>query len=146
MKPPVPEELMAANKELQPEGMMFVGDQGKIIGGFHGENPQIIPEAKMRAYGEAKKLPTRLARSHGAPRGGAGRRARRPGSKAFKGGPPTYGDFLLAGPISDMVNLAAISLRIGGKRLLWDAAAATITNLPDANKYLTRECRAGWAI
>ena len=38
----------------------------------------------------------------------------------------------------------AISYRMGGKKLLWDAAAAKITNLPEANKYLTREYRKGW--
>jgi hypothetical protein len=65
---------------------------------------------------------------------------------AFKGGPRTYGDFLLAGPICDAVNLAAISLRLGGRRLLWDATAATITNVPEANALLTREYRAGWQI
>jgi hypothetical protein len=39
-----------------------------------------------------------------------------------------------------------ISLRLGGKRLLWDATNAKITNLPDANKYLTREYRKGWEL
>ncbi|MBP7571678.1 MAG: gfo/Idh/MocA family oxidoreductase, partial [Acidobacteria bacterium] len=65
---------------------------------------------------------------------------------AFKGGPASYGDFLLGGAISDAFNLAAISLRLGGRRLLWDAKAATITNVPEANKYLTREYRRGWEI
>ena len=59
--------------------------------------------------------------------------------EAFKGGPRSYGDFQLAGPICDAVNLAAISLRLGGRRLLWDAAAAKITNVPEANAFLTRE-------
>ena len=31
------------------------------------------------------------------------------------------------------MNLAAISLRLGGRRLLWDSAAAKITNIPEAN-------------
>ena len=37
IKPPVPEELMAEARELAEEGMMFVGDQGKILGGFRSE-------------------------------------------------------------------------------------------------------------
>ena len=45
------------------------------------------------------------------------------------------------GPICDAVNLASISLRLGGRRLLWDSAAAKITNVPEANKLLTREYR-----
>src|ERR1043165_6777201 len=57
MKPPTPEELEYDRKELPPEGMMFVGDQGKILAGFRGETPQIIPERKMREYHVAKNLP-----------------------------------------------------------------------------------------
>ena len=65
---------------------------------------------------------------------------------AFKGGKPTYGDFLLAGPISDAFNLGAVSLRLGGRRLLFDAANMRVTNLPEANKYLLREYRTGWEL
>jgi hypothetical protein len=66
--------------------------------------------------------------------------------KAFKGGEPTCGDFLLAGPISEAFNLGAVSLRLGGKRLLWDAANMKVTNLPAANKFLVREYRKGWEL
>jgi hypothetical protein len=65
---------------------------------------------------------------------------------AARGGKPTYGDFLLARPISDAFNLAAVSLRLGGKRLQFDAAGGRITNLPDANRYLGREYRKGWEL
>src|SRR3954464_8453126 len=50
IKPPVPDELLAENKELEEEGMLFVGDKGKILGGFRAENSQVIPESKARAY------------------------------------------------------------------------------------------------
>lgn len=141
IKPPVPDELMAQGKELEEEGMLFVGDTGKILGGFRCENPQLIPEPKMRAYRAERNLPDSSA---------GGRQGRdRSGREsawvtAFKGGATSYGDFRLAGPISEAVNLAAVSLRLGGRRILWDAASAKITNLPEANRFLTREYRAGW--
>jgi hypothetical protein len=65
---------------------------------------------------------------------------------AFRSGKSTYGSFLLAGPISDAFNLGAISLRLGGKRLRFDAAAMKITNAPEANRYLVREYRKGWEL
>lgn len=40
----------------------------------------------------------------------------------------------------------AVSLRLGGKRLVWDATAGRITNLESANKNLTREYRKGWEL
>jgi len=150
IKPPAPEELMAENKELAEEGMLYVGDKGKILAGFRSDNPQLVPEAKMRAYRTEYNLPEPESRQPGAVR----RQGERPGPSprdvawitAFKGGPASYGDFLLAGPICDAVNLAAISLRLGGRRLLWDSAKARITNIPEANKLLTREYREGWAL
>ena len=78
--------------------------------------------------------------------GAGGARSRRNAAwiTAFKGGPAKgYGDFSLAGPISDTVNLAAISLRLGGRRLLWDSAGGKITNIADANRFLTMIARAG---
>jgi len=148
IKPPVPEELISENKELAEEGMMFIGDKGKILAGFHGENPQLIPEARMRLYRTANHLPEPASREPGGGgRQSGGRSAREAAwTAAFKGGPASYGDFLLAGPISDAVNLASISLRLGGRRLLWDSASAKITNIPEANKLLTREYRRGWEL
>jgi hypothetical protein len=127
---------------------MFVGDGGKILGGFRGESPQLIPDARMRAYRRANNLPEPAPRQ----RGGGGRQGGDPSMRnaawiaAFKGGPASYGDFLRAGPISDAVNLACISLRLGGRRLLWDSAGAKITNIPEANEFLTRDYRRGWEI
>ena len=148
IKPPVPEELMAENKELAEEGMLFVGDKGKILGGFRGENPQLIPEAKMRAYRTANNLPEPAATeaAAGAPAGRARPRAMPPGSRRSRAARPATAISCWRGPICDAVNLAAISLRLGGRRLLWDAAAAKITNIPEANKFLTREYRPGWEI
>ena len=134
MKPPTPEELDRDNKELPAEGMMFIGDKGKILAGFRGEDPRIIPEEKMRAYQGAKPPPTSRRDALGA------------WVAACKGGPPTYGDFLLAGPISDAFNLGAVSLRLGGRRLLFDAANARITNLSEANNHLVRSYRKGWEL
>ena len=146
VKPPVPEELMADNQELPEEGMLFVGDRGKVLGGFRGENARLITEARSRADRAANDQPEP---AKGQRRGG--RQGGDPSARnaawvvAFKGGPASYGDFTLAGPISDAINLAAVSLRLGGRRLLWDAAGGRITNIPEANRLLTRDYRPGWA-
>jgi hypothetical protein len=143
MRPPTPEELVAENKELSAEGMMFVGDKGKILADFRGENPRIIAGSKLREDQASNKQPAadRQVRS------GRGRRdAGALWAAACKGGPPTYGDFLLAGPISDAFNLGAVSLRLGGKRLLFNAATGKVTNVAEANKLLTREYRPGWEL
>jgi hypothetical protein len=142
IKPPTPEELEAENRELPAEGMMYVGDKGAILAGFRGENPRIVAGKKA--------VESLAAQGETPPRGQERGRARRVRDaawvKAFQGGEPTCGDFLLAGPISEAFNLGAVSLRLGGKRLLWDAANMKVTNLPAANKCLVREYRKGWEL
>lgn len=135
MKPPTPEELEAENKELDAEGMMFVGDKGKILASFLGDDARIISGRKVTNSPAADPSRNRDRRTRAAS-----------WVAAFKGGPPSYGDFLLAGPISDAFNLGAVSLRMGGRRLLFDSAAGKITNLADANKLLTRDYRPGWEL
>jgi hypothetical protein len=134
MKPPTPEEFERDDKRLSSEGMMFVGDKGKIIGGFRGENPRLLSRRDANELGDSASWRQREWERSGS------------WIETFKGGEPNYGDFTLGGPISDAFNLAAISLRLGGQRLKWDAATCRITNVESANQYLTREYRKGWEL
>ncbi len=139
MKPPTPEDWVAEGRELEAEGLMFVGDRGRIIAGFLGANPLQVAGGRTSA-----PPPDLLAE---APTPAEARRARSESwIAAFRGGPPSEGDFRLAGPISDAFNLGAVSLRLGGRRLHFDAAAGRITNWSEANKLLTREYRPGWEL
>lgn len=142
MRPATPEELDVAQQELEPEGMMCVGDKGKILAAFRGDNPRILSGNRAAAA----TSPRDESPSAGAQPGRD--RSRRAASwiTAMKGGSPTYGDFRLAGPISDAFNLGAISLRMGGRRLLFNSSECRITNVPEANKFLTREYRPGWEL
>ena len=139
IRPPVPEELDEDGRELAPEGMLFVGDKGKILAGFRGDDPLIIPYRKAREFRTAdgpSLVPRATDHDHEKPAW----------LDHFKGGAPTFGSFTLAAPISDAFNLAAVSLRLGGQRLAWDAAKAEITNRPEANALLRREYRKGWEL
>ena len=129
-------ELEAEGRELRREGMMFVGDNGKILAGFMCDSPRLIPEQKHREYFSGENRPAEYKETDSDINW----------IEAFRGGKPTVGDFTLTGPISEAFNLAAISLRLGGAKLVWDAENMTITNRPDANRYLTREYRKGWEI
>jgi GFO/IDH/MocA oxidoreductase family protein len=138
IRPPLPEELGGA--DLPIEGMMFVGDKGKILAGFRVESPRLIPESRM-AGREAP--PVRARREPGeAPRLSPGLQQ---WAACCKGGKQSPGAFINAGAISEAVNLYAVALRTG-RRLVWDAAAGRITNAADANKYLQREYRKGWEL
>ncbi|MCC6391203.1 MAG: Gfo/Idh/MocA family oxidoreductase [Bryobacterales bacterium] len=136
-KPPTPEELEEDGKEFPAEGMMFVGDKGKIVSGFRVESPRLIPERRMRGY-QAAETPRRRQREPGEISPGL-----RQWISACKGGQQSGGNFLNAWPISEAVNLYAVALRTR-RKLLYDASTMTITNVAEANQYLAREYRKGW--
>ncbi len=137
MQPPTPPELEIDNKEFPIEGMMFVGSKGKILAGFMLQDPRLIPEKRMRKYPVAP-APARQQRQLGevSP-------SMRQWIDAVRGGPQSASSFLNAGPISEAVNLYAVSLRTG-KKLVYDSETRKITNVAEANKYLSREYRKGW--
>jgi len=137
MRPPTPPELEVDNKELPIEGMMFVGSKGKILAGFLVEEPKLIPERRMRKHGAAP-APVKEQEQQGGASAGV-----RQWIAAVRGGPQSPSSFLNAGPITEAVNLYAVALRTG-KKLVYDGAARKITNVAEANKYLSREYRTGW--
>jgi hypothetical protein len=172
LRPSTPDEM--EGRELPIEGMMFVGDKGKILAGFRSDSPRIIPESKMTEFRKSRNIeaPGPINDSMAGVMGtaqqvaaarkereAATRQAQQPKAKpqrqvqtprqdplieAIRTGVRSYSDFSYAAPITDGHNLVAISYRLGGQKLLWDAAAAKITNIPEANQYLTREYRKGW--
>ena len=135
MRPQLPAELLDNNEELPAEGMMFVGDKDKILAGFNVQNPRLLSQKKT-------DMPAN-------PQGAQPKESDRMGgaltlfAEACKSGKQYPGSFRDAEFITEAVNLYAASLR-AGRLLKYDAASRQITNVPEANKYLSREYRAGW--
>ena len=67
------------------------------------------------------------------------------GGRLAARGEPSPGSFLNAAAITDAVNLGTVALR-AGRKVLFDSENMKITNAPEANKYLYRECRQGWEL
>ena len=135
MRPPIPAELIDANKELPAEGMMFVGDKGKILAGFNVQNPQVISGKKMDASANNKTDTRNQVQQSTA--------ALQLFVDACKSGKQYPGNFREAEFITEAINLYAVALRTG-KLLKYDASNVAITNNADANKFLAREYRVGW--
>lgn len=133
LKPARPQEL-EEGRELESGGTLFVGDKGKMLG------HRLIPESRMKEY---KKPPQILPRS--------------PGHfeewiEACKGGKPAGSNFDHAGPLTEFVLLGNVALRVELRekltrtKLHWDGPNMKITNLPEANDFLQRPYRQGWAL
>jgi hypothetical protein len=132
MKPVNPDELTSEDKELAPEGLMFVGDKGKIICDFRGEKPVLY-------IGNKKVLPD-------APMSEDEREDRNDSwINSFRNNTQSPGSFIYAGPVTETILLGAVALR-AGERVDYNSSEMKITNIPDANKYLVREYRKGWEL
>jgi hypothetical protein len=131
MKPHNPDELEMDGKDLPAEGMMFVGDKGKILGGFRNESPVLIPERRMQEMGYKSESDPETSSDIWI--------------DSFLEGKPSPGSFTNAGPVTETINLGAVALR-AKRKVLYDSASMQITNLLSANVFLTRKFRQGWEI
>lgn len=133
--PPRPDEL-EDDRDLDPEdGIIFVGEKGKmLVEGWGGERPRLIPEARNKSY---RRPPKTLPRSIG---------HYAEWLEACRTGSPTASNFGFAGPLTEAVLLGSVCVRLGGQKLYWDSAAMKVTNLPEANELLHYKYRQGWEL
>lgn len=134
LMPQRPEELEEGRRFGNADDNLFIGDKGKMLG------HRLIPESRMREYG---RPPKRIERSPG---------HHREWIDACKGGPPARSNFDWAGPLTEVVLLGNVALRMEkqlyekGLKLRYDCPAMKVTNLPEANGYIRDEYREGWSL
>lgn len=112
-------------------GVLFIGDKGMLLSDY--SKHVLLPEATFKDFQRPKPF---IADS--------------PGQhiewlNAIRNGTPTGSPFSYAGPLSEANHLGNVAFRAGGK-ILWDAKAMKITNNEAANRFLSREPRAGWKL
>lgn len=140
LKPARPDELEAnrpfkGEGEEDDEGLLFIGDNGKILCGFNGANPKLIPQSKMDAY---QQPPKTLPRSPGNEREWLDACK---GSKVKPGG-----NFEFSGMVTETLHLGNVAACLGQK-LNWDRASLKVTNAEQAaQKYIQPERRKGWEL
>ncbi|OHB69750.1 MAG: hypothetical protein A2V70_16890 [Planctomycetes bacterium RBG_13_63_9] len=133
IRPPLPAELQEDGRQMPEEGLLFVGDQGKILCDFSGGNPRLIPQKKMQAFTPPPpSLPRPLDELD-------------QWIHSCKGGRPSDASFETVYPFAETVCLGLVALR-ADKKLYWDSANMQFTNSPEANKLLRREYRKGWEL
>ena len=64
---------------------------------------------------------------------------------SFRNNTQSPGSFIYAGPVTETILLGAVALR-ARKKVEYDSANMKITNVPEADKFLTREYRTGMGI
>jgi predicted dehydrogenase len=139
LKPPRPGELepgrpFVGEGEEGDEGLLFVGGHGKILCGFNGAHPQLIPESKMKAF---QPPPKTLPRSPGNEREWLNACK---GSKEKPGG-----NFEFSGMVTETLLLGNLATR-AGQFLTWDRPSMSATNFDAAAKWARPDRRPGWEL
>lgn len=135
LKPPRPPEL-GPEREFGTQGLLFVGDKGKLMCGTYGNHPRIIPETKMQEYAphQPEKTIPRVEGHH------------QDWVRACKEGKnPPSSNFEYAGPLTEMVLLGNLAIR-AGRKIYWNGPEMKCTNYPEVNQYVRREYREGWTL
>lgn len=132
LKPPRPKEFDEDGLDFDPDGLMFVGDYGKILCDFEGGNPRLLPASRNKNY---IKPPQMIERSKG---------HYADWIAAIRGGKPARCTFDSTAPITEALNLSIIAMRTG-KKLTWDPVNFK-TNNEEADKLLKPSYRPGWEL
>lgn len=112
-------------------GVLFVGDKGMLLSDY--SKHILLPEATFKDFQPPKPF---IADSPG---------HHAEFLAAIRNGTPTGSPFSYAGPLTEANHLGNVAHRAGGK-IVWDAKAMRITNNDAANRFLSREPRAGWKL
>jgi predicted dehydrogenase len=119
-------------------GGVIVGTRGIITYETYGNNPKIYPAPLAAEAEKIKKTVPRIDVPHEVN-----------WAMACKAGDPKQASspFSYAAKLTETMLLGIVALRAGqGRKILYDGANMRVTNVNDANQWLTRQYRSGWAV
>ncbi|HPA19471.1 MAG TPA: Gfo/Idh/MocA family oxidoreductase [Verrucomicrobiae bacterium] len=128
--PPEDVRAMDPSGKFPSEGTLVVGTEGALLQRTGGA-PMLLPREKFQAHPKPD-LPPRDHYEHFV--------------DACLGKAKTESHFAQTGPMTEAILLASIAIRNPGQRLDWEAATMKIPNFPDAERFLRRGYRNGWAV
>ena len=134
--PPRPDALPDEVPLTSEGGVMFIGDKGVLMNDTYGAHPRLYPAALLERAASVPQRYPRIAWSH-----------ELNWAKACKGQAEASSPIEYAAQLTETMLLGIVALRAGqGQRIDYDGESMRITNLPEANQYLTRPYRPGWGV
>jgi len=134
LMPARPQELENGLRFGDADDNLYVGEKGKMLG------HRLLPEARSKEYGRPPRVLPRSPGHH------------KEWIDACKGGEPAGSNFDVSGPLTEVVLLGNIAVRMGqtlyekGLKLYYDGPNMKVTNPPEANKYVSSEYRESWTL
>jgi predicted dehydrogenase len=112
-------------------GVLFIGDKGMLLSDYNKH--VLLPEADFKDYPRPAPFIPDSPGHH------------QEWLDAIRNGTPTGTPFSYAGPLTEANHLGNVAFRAGTK-LIWDREKMTATNHPNADRFLKRTPREGWAL
>ncbi|MBK1878615.1 Gfo/Idh/MocA family protein [Pelagicoccus mobilis] len=134
--PPIPEGLEASVYDDKGGGTIIYGEHAYIYSDTYGKVVRILPDAKFRAM-KSNLPPRTLPRVKGT--------HQKNWTDGIRGELTPCSDFEYASGLTEMALLGNVAMR-AQRRIEYDAKAMKITNVPEANQYLTKEYPDGWIL
>ncbi len=136
--PPLLLELQAKypDEKFESNGTLYVGEKGVLYTGCYGGGMHIVPKARMDEITSPPKTLPRPKHSF-ADFLNAVREGRTDTAASFEYG-ARLTEFAILG------NLAQHAGK--GNKVEWNGAEMKVTNLPELNRFVTREYRQGWKV
>lgn len=134
LRPAFP-KLLPKEFKLGGRAAMYIGDKGIIINNS-GPNsaPQIFPKSLEESFTPPKPSIPRSKGHH------------REWIDAIKGGPAASSNFEYGSRLTEIALLGVLSLRLGGKKIIWDADNMKAMGMPEADTIIKEPVRKGWEI
>jgi len=125
----IPKEV--AGERVPGSGVMFIGSEGKMFANYGSY--RLFPTEKFAGFEPPEpSIPPSI-----------GHHAE--WVRACKDGSPTTCNFDYSGALTEAVLLGNVAYRTAEK-LVWDAKSLKATNCAAADKYISKEYRAGWEV
>jgi predicted dehydrogenase len=138
LKPRLPDAL-PGDFELPSNGALLVGDKGVILHNSHGAGgARLLPDSLRASYKDPTETIPRVKQREGT--------HEQDWIRACKDGHPASSNFGYGGPLTEMVLIGVLAIRMKDRRLEWDGVRQKITNNAEADRLVNQSCRDGWSL
>jgi hypothetical protein len=146
LRPPADaaKEIITSRGNLPASGCLVIGDKGRIFSpdDYGSQFFVVLKDEKEYKNGKdheaCKEVAQTIPRSPGHDR---------EWFDMMKGGAPAYSNFDIAAYLTEIILLGCVALRVGvGRKLDWDGPNMRAKNAPEAEKFVKRQYRDGWAL
>lgn len=129
-RPPAEVKTQIGDHSLSDQGSIYIGTKGVLYSPYIAD-PVLLPADKFDGY----KRPQPDGDNHW-----------HQFVEACRGNGKTSAPFDYAGPLTESVLLGCLATRFPMTTLQWNAKALTVTNEPQANRFVRKTYRDGWGV